>query len=144
VRRPNVSHTGFSVGSAVPEDYLGECCTSSDTRRHVVRLHRLVAQTSLNASPWTKKGAATAALKFRPSRYHPDQAVGSSADCQRRRRTDYHRKKLIKDPAYREQCLDSQKKWREKNPHYSRPASRRIWRACHRWRSGWVKGGTPT
>jgi hypothetical protein len=57
-------------------------------------------------------------LKFRPSRYHPDQAVCSSADCQRRRRTDYHRKKLIKDPAYREQCLDSQKKWRERNPHY--------------------------
>ena len=48
--------------------------------------------------------------KFRPSRYHPDQQVCSSADCQRRRRTDYHRQKLIEDPAYREQCLDSQKK----------------------------------
>jgi hypothetical protein len=56
--------------------------------------------------------------KFRPSRYHPDQQVCSSADCRRRRRTDYHRQKLIEDPAYREQCLDSQKKWREKNPHY--------------------------
>ena len=56
--------------------------------------------------------------KFRPSRYHPDQQVCSSADCQRRRRTDYHRQKLIEDPVYREQCLDSQKKWREKNPHY--------------------------
>ena len=56
--------------------------------------------------------------KFRPSRYHPDQQVCSSADCQRRRRTDYHRQKLIEDPIYREQCLDSQKKWREKNPHY--------------------------
>ena len=56
--------------------------------------------------------------KFRPSRYRPNQRVCSSADCQRRRRTEYHRKKLIEDPAYREQCLDSQKKWREKNPHY--------------------------
>jgi hypothetical protein len=56
--------------------------------------------------------------KFRPSRYHPDQQVCSSGDCQRRRRTDYHRAKLVEDPVYREQCLDSQKKWREKNPHY--------------------------
>jgi len=56
--------------------------------------------------------------KFRPSRYHPDQQVCSSGDCQRRRRTDYHRKKLVEDSVYREQCRDSQKKWREKNPHY--------------------------
>jgi hypothetical protein len=56
--------------------------------------------------------------KFRPSRYHPDQQVCSSGDCQRRRRTDYHRKKLVEDPVYREQCRDSQQKWREKNPHY--------------------------
>ena len=56
--------------------------------------------------------------KFRPSRYHPDQKVCSSGDCQRRRRTDYHRKKLVEDPVYREQCRDSQQKWREKNPHY--------------------------
>lgn len=56
--------------------------------------------------------------KFRPSRYHPDQQVCSSGDCQRRRRTAYHRKKLVEDPLYREQCRDSQKKWRENNPHY--------------------------
>ena len=56
--------------------------------------------------------------EFRPSRYHPDQKVCSSRDCQRRRRTDYHRKKLVEDAAYREQCRDSQQKWREKNPHY--------------------------
>ena len=56
--------------------------------------------------------------KFRPSRYHPDQKVCSSGDCQRRRRTDYHRKKLVEDPVYREQCRDSQQKWREKNPQY--------------------------
>jgi hypothetical protein len=56
--------------------------------------------------------------KFRPSRYHPDQLVCSSAQCQLRRRTDYHRRKLIEDPVYREQCLDSQRKWRAKNPQY--------------------------
>jgi len=39
-------------------------------------------------------------------------------ECQRRRRNDYHRKKLNEDPLYREQCLDSQKKWRNKNPGY--------------------------
>jgi hypothetical protein len=56
--------------------------------------------------------------KFRRSRYHPDQKVCSSGDCQRRRCTDYHREKLVEDPVYREQCRDSQQKWREKNPHY--------------------------
>ena len=56
--------------------------------------------------------------KFRPSRYHPDQQVCSSGDCQRCRRTAYHRKKRVEDPLYQEQCRDSQKKWRENNPHY--------------------------
>src|ERR1039458_211388 len=56
--------------------------------------------------------------EFRPSRYHPDQKVCSSRDCQRRRRTDYHRKKLVEDAVYREQCRDSQQKWCEKNPNY--------------------------
>jgi len=56
--------------------------------------------------------------KFQPSRYRPDQKVCSSLDCQRRRRKDYHRKKLAEDTVYREQCRDSQRKWREKNPAY--------------------------
>lgn len=55
---------------------------------------------------------------FLPSRYRPDQQVCSLDDCQRRRRTDYHRHKLAEDPAYREQCRDSQAKWRAKNPDY--------------------------
>ena len=57
-------------------------------------------------------------LEFKPSRYHPDQDVCSSKECQCRRRTDYHRKKLEEDPIYREQCRDSQRKWREHNPDY--------------------------
>jgi len=56
--------------------------------------------------------------EFVPSRYHPDQQVCSSKECQRRRRTDYHRRKLEDDPLYREQCLDSQRKWRERNREY--------------------------
>lgn len=57
-------------------------------------------------------------LKFRPSRYHRDQKVCSSVECQRHRRTEYHRQKVAADPAYREQCRDSRTKWREKNPGY--------------------------
>jgi len=56
--------------------------------------------------------------KFQSSRYRPDQKVCSSLECQRRRRTDYHRKKLAEDVLYREQCRDSQRKWRENNPAY--------------------------
>jgi len=56
--------------------------------------------------------------EFEPSRYHPDQHVCSSKECQRRRRADYHRKKLKVDPLYREQCLDSQRKWRARNRGY--------------------------
>ena len=58
--------------------------------------------------------------KFQPSRYRPDQRVCSSADCQRRRRNDYHRNKLATDPVYREQCRDSQRDWRARNPSYMR------------------------
>jgi hypothetical protein len=56
--------------------------------------------------------------EFRSCRYHPDQRVCDSAECQQRRRTDYHRQKITTDFLYREQCRDSQKKWREKNPGY--------------------------
>lgn len=56
--------------------------------------------------------------RFLPSRFHPDQRVCSSADCQRRRRANYHQRKLDEDPVYQEQCRHSQRKWREKNPNY--------------------------
>ena len=56
--------------------------------------------------------------EFKPSRYHPNQDVCSSKECQLRRRTDYHRQKIERDPIYREQCRDSQRKWREQNPDY--------------------------
>jgi hypothetical protein len=65
---------------------------------------------------------------FRPCRYHPDQRVCSSAECQQRRRTDYHREKIATDFVYREQCRDSQKKWRDNNPGYMKQyrVSRRL------------------
>jgi hypothetical protein len=56
--------------------------------------------------------------QFQPSPYRPDQQVCSAQECQRRRRNEYHRRKLNEDPLYREQCLDSQKKWRANNPDY--------------------------
>ena len=56
--------------------------------------------------------------QFKPSRSHPHQMVCSSGDCQRRRRADYHRKKLKKDPLYRALCQDSQETWLEQNPEY--------------------------
>jgi hypothetical protein len=56
--------------------------------------------------------------EFTPSRSHPLQVVCSSGDCQRRRRTDYHRRKLSKDPLYRALCKDSQETWKQRNPDY--------------------------
>ncbi len=66
----------------------------------------------------TEKTCAYCMQKFLPSRFHPDQTVCSSADCQRRRRAEYHKRKLATDPAYLEQCRHSQQKWLEKNPYY--------------------------
>lgn len=53
--------------------------------------------------------------KFHPTPNHPTQFACNSAECQRRRRADYHRKKVATDPLYREQCRDSRRKWRERN-----------------------------
>jgi len=55
---------------------------------------------------------------FRPSRFRPNQSVCSSADCQQRRRTDYHRDKCRDDPEYGLGCRDSKRKWRERNLDY--------------------------
>jgi hypothetical protein len=53
--------------------------------------------------------------------------VCSSDDCQRRRRADYHRRKLNKDPLYRALCKDSQETWKQRNPDYMKQ-----YRAEHR------------
>jgi len=65
-----------------------------------------------------EKTCAYCKQKFRPSRFHPEQTVCVSAECQRRRRSDYHKRKLASDPEYLEQCRRSQEKWRDENPDY--------------------------
>jgi hypothetical protein len=57
---------------------------------------------------------------FLPSVFRPQQVVCGKPDCQRRRRTDYHRKKIAMDPEYHQVTLESQKQWREEHPDYQK------------------------
>lgn len=57
---------------------------------------------------------------FVPSVYRPQQAVCSQAECQQRRRRDYHRQKLASDAVYRKVAQESQKQWRDEHPDYLR------------------------
>ena len=57
---------------------------------------------------------------FSTSKYRPDQSVCSAVDCQRRRRSDYHRQKLSADPEYAQVARDSQRKWRAAHPDYQK------------------------
>jgi hypothetical protein len=56
--------------------------------------------------------------EFTPDRFHPEQVVCSFPPCQRQRRSEYHRKKIAADPAYRSLCQESRSYWKEKNPDY--------------------------
>ena len=55
---------------------------------------------------------------FQPSKFQRLQAVCSGPECQRKRRTEYHRNKITSDPEYRDVCRDSPRKWRSRNPDY--------------------------
>lgn len=55
---------------------------------------------------------------FHPSKYRPGQAVCSDPGCQRRRRSDDHRRRLAADPEYRQVCRDSPQKWRTRHRDY--------------------------
>jgi len=57
---------------------------------------------------------------FQPSNYCPKQHVCSKPECQRLRRTEYHRKKIRTDSEYAQIVRDSQKKWREAHLQYSK------------------------
>jgi len=57
---------------------------------------------------------------FLPSVHRPQQEVCSQPECQRRRRTDYHRKKIANDSEYHQVVLESQKKWRAQHPDYDK------------------------
>jgi len=55
---------------------------------------------------------------FQPSIYRPQQSVCSQPDCQRRRRSDYHRERIRHDRSYAEDVRASQKKWSQAHPDY--------------------------
>jgi hypothetical protein len=55
---------------------------------------------------------------FRLSKFHPEQTVCAFAECQRRRRREYHRCKVAADAVYRQVCNDSSQKWRAENAVY--------------------------
>jgi hypothetical protein len=55
---------------------------------------------------------------FQPSIYRPQQSVCSKPDCQRQRRSDYHRERIRKDVAYATDVRASQRKWRTAHPQY--------------------------
>ncbi len=57
---------------------------------------------------------------FLPSVYRPRQGVCGQPECQRRRRSDYHRKKLRADAEYRQIVRDSQKQWWDEHPDYQK------------------------
>jgi len=57
---------------------------------------------------------------FQPSKFQPGQSICSESDCQRRRRSDTHRRKIASDPEYRQVCRDSSRKWRTRNSEYWR------------------------
>jgi hypothetical protein len=57
---------------------------------------------------------------FVPSPYRPQQVVCSAPACQRRRRADYHHKKLETDPIYRQVVRDSQRQWWNEHPGYQK------------------------
>jgi hypothetical protein len=56
--------------------------------------------------------------EFLRSRFHPEQVVCSSPECQRHRRADYHRKKLAEGAMYKMACEDCKKEWKRNNPGY--------------------------
>jgi hypothetical protein len=57
---------------------------------------------------------------FHPSKFRPDQSVCSQPDCQRRRRSEYHRRKLESDPEYAQVVRDSRQKWRQAHRDYQK------------------------
>ena len=61
---------------------------------------------------------------FLPSVFRPQQVVCSKPECQRRRRTDYHRKKIAADAEYHQVSWESQKQWREEHPDYQKQRRR--------------------
>jgi len=55
---------------------------------------------------------------FQPSIYRPQQSVCGQPECQRQRRSDYHRTRIRNDPAYAGDVRASQKKWQQAHREY--------------------------
>ena len=55
---------------------------------------------------------------FQPSKFQPAQTACCDPACQRRRRSDYHRRKVATDAVYRQGCLESAQQWRAEHPGY--------------------------
>ena len=55
---------------------------------------------------------------FLPSKFQPAEAACSDPGCQRRRRNDYHQRKVATDPVYRQGCRESAQQWRAEHPGY--------------------------
>jgi len=62
---------------------------------------------------------------FFASIYRPQQVVCSQPACQRRRKREYHRRKLEKDAVYRQVVRDSQKQWWAEHRDYQSQRRRR-------------------
>src|SRR5215472_13865916 len=57
---------------------------------------------------------------FQPSPYRLQQRACSQAECQRRRRADYHRQKIRTDPLYAQVVWDSRRQWQAEHADYQK------------------------
>ena len=54
----------------------------------------------------------------RLTKFRPDESVCSLPECQRRRRAEYHCRKIASDPLYAQVVSESRKKWRDAHRDY--------------------------
>lgn len=57
---------------------------------------------------------------FQPSPYRLQQRACGQAECQRRRRADYHRQKVRTDPLYAQVVRDSRRQWQAEHADYQK------------------------
>jgi IstB-like ATP binding protein len=57
---------------------------------------------------------------FQPSPYRLQQRACSQAECQSRRRADYHRQKIRADPLYAQVVRDSRRQWQAEHAAYQK------------------------
>lgn len=68
----------------------------------------------------TKLCCVHCGARFIPAPQVPNQAYCSKANCQKERRRQWQKNKLLSDPDYRDNQSRAQKAWTEKNPDYWR------------------------